>query len=198
MENESPLHGSDQIALITSMIQKARNRYHENGFLYLLWGWVIFACCVIQFVAIEFFNFEDIYYIWMVSWLVLIYQVFYLRKKVRQASVRTYTEEIQGWVWTAFGVGFLIMLFILIRMETLIIIGPMILLLYGTPILLSGIIIRFKPLVAGGVICWLLSGISVFIPLKYHILLIALALITGWIIPGYLLKGKFKRGQTTQ
>lgn len=198
MENESPQYGSDQIALITSMIQKARNRYHENGFLYLLWGWVIFTCCVIQFVAIEFFNYAEIKYIWMVSWLVLIYQIFYLRKKIKQAAVRTYTEEIQGWVWTAFGVSFFIMFFILIKMEAITLIGPMILLLYGAPIMLSGCIIRFKPLVIGGVICWLLAGVSVFIPLRYHILLIALALIAGWIVPGYLLKSKFKRGQTTQ
>ena len=47
-ENFSP---KDSLLLIDSMINQAKNRFSENGFLYLLWGWVIFACAIFHFVA---------------------------------------------------------------------------------------------------------------------------------------------------
>jgi hypothetical protein len=37
----------DSLHLIESMINKARNRFSENGHLYLLWGWVILVCSVV-------------------------------------------------------------------------------------------------------------------------------------------------------
>jgi hypothetical protein len=61
------------------------------------------------------------------------------------------------------------------------------------PTFLSGIILKFKPLVIGGISCWLLAVVSVFIPMEYQLLCIAAAVIFAWIIPGYLLKANFKR-----
>lgn len=37
-ENFSP---KDSLQLIDQMINQAKNRFSENGFLYLLWGWLI-------------------------------------------------------------------------------------------------------------------------------------------------------------
>ena len=72
---------TESIQLITSMINKAKNRFNETGILYLLWGWVVLICCVSQFIASYFFEIENAYYIWYLTWLLLFTRYFFCEKK---------------------------------------------------------------------------------------------------------------------
>jgi len=193
MENdEVKLSESESLLLIASMINKAKNRFSESGTLYLLWGWLILICCIVQFIGFYFFD-TDAYYIWFSTWFLLIYQIFYLRKKIKTQKIRTYTEEINGFVWLVFFICMILVAFIGIQFKKYEIIGPMILVLYGMPTFLSGIILKFKPLIIGGICCWIIASVSPFINIDYQLLLTSAAVISGWIIPGYLLKQKFKK-----
>jgi hypothetical protein len=49
MENNESQSAKDRLLFIESMIHKAQNRYSENGTLYLLWGWSIFLCSLVQY-----------------------------------------------------------------------------------------------------------------------------------------------------
>jgi hypothetical protein len=51
---------------------------------------------------------------------------------------------------------------------------------------------RFKPLMVGGICCWLLSIAASFITTIEVILLLVPAVLFGFIIPGYLLRARFK------
>jgi uncharacterized membrane protein len=184
---------TESIQLISSMISKAKNRFNETGFLYLLWGWVVLICCTTQFIAAYFFKYENAYYIWFVTWIVVVYQVFFLRKKRKSQTVKTYTDGINQFVWVAFFICGMLLVFILIQFKAYEAINPAILVMYGMPTFLSGIILRFKPLLIGGIFCWLFAAISPFIDFEFQLLLIAGSIIAGWIIPGYLLKRKFKK-----
>ena len=190
--NEVKLSESESLLLIASMINKAKNRFSESGTLYLLWGWLILICCIVQFIGFYFFD-TDAYYIWFSTWFLLIYQIFYLRKKIKTQKIRTYTEEINGFVWLVFFICMILVAFIGIQFKKYEIIGPMILVLYGMPTFLSGIILKFKPLIIGGICCWIIASVSPFINIDYQLLLTSAAVISGWIIPGYLLKQKFKK-----
>jgi|SRR5258706_3466464 len=182
----------DSLQLITAMINKAKNRFTETGTLYLLWGWVIFVCCISQFIMLYFFKNNGAYYIWYTTWLVLIYQVYYIIKKKRKQKVKTYADEIIGFVWLTFIISIVIIINILLRNDVLVAINPTVLVLYGIPTFLSGIILKFKPLVIGGVICWLLAIAATFTTYEYQLLLLSVAVIFAWVIPGYLLRAKFK------
>ena len=184
---------SESIRLIATMINKAKNRFNESGFLYLLWGWVVLICCVAQFSASYFFGIGNAYYVWFVTWIVVIYQVFFLRKKRNLRAVRTYTDDINQFVWIAFFICMMLLIFILLQFKKYEVINPAILVMYGMPTFLSGIILKFKPLLAGGIFCWLVAAASPFIDPEFQLLLIACSIIAGWIIPGYLLKQKFKK-----
>jgi Flp pilus assembly protein TadB len=52
---------------------------------------------------------------------------------------------------------------------------------------------RFSPLKVGGISCWALAVISVFILPAYTLLLLAAAVAIAWIVPGYLLQTKYKQ-----
>jgi hypothetical protein len=187
----------ESLALISSMVNKAKNTFSETGKLYIIWGWLIFLCCLVQFLALKIFD-KNISYIWFSTWVLLIYQIFFLRKKRKLRKVRTYTEEINGFVWLVFFICLLILAFIGIQFEQYQMIDPMILVLYGMPTFLSGIILKFRPLIVGGIICWLLAILSTFVNINFQLLLVAAGVAAGWIIPGYILKSRFKKNIANQ
>ena len=193
MSEEIKMTERESLELITSMINKAKNNFSEKGFLYLLWGWIILICCITQFVAGYLFNYANAYYVWFLPWVVVIFQMIYLNKKKKSQRTKTYTEEINAWVWLVFFICMVLMIFICVRFKKYEMINPLLLILYGMPTFLSGIIIKFKPLMIGGICCWILAFMASFIAYKYQLLLISTAVIAAWIIPGYLLQIKYKK-----
>lgn len=192
-ENFSP---EQSLQLIGTMINKARNRYSENGHLYLLWGWAVFACCIVQFILLNVIHFEQHYLVWFSMWLVLIYQFFYLRKQHKKIRVKAYTDEIIAAVWISFIVLMFLFGFLfgkLMGSEYYRYLNPAYLALYGMPTVISGSILRFRPLIVGGVTCWVLSILSPFVAYEYQLLLLAAAVVAGWIIPGYLLRIRYNK-----
>jgi hypothetical protein len=193
MIEEQNFSEKESLELITSMINKAKNRFVENGFLYILWGWVILICSIIQFISLYFFNSEKGYYIWFLSWGLLIFQINYLRKKRKTRTEITYTSEIGEFVWVVFVVCIFLLIFVLIKLGAGNAINPAILVMYGMATVLLGYILQFKPLIFGGIICWALSVLAVFVLNEFQSLLIVPAVIAAWLIPGYLLQKKYKK-----
>src|SRR5215212_9312760 len=195
MQQEN-LPGKESLVLIESMINKAKNQFSENGHLYLLWGWAVFICSLAQFILMNYVHYEKHYFVWFSMWLVLIYQVIYLRKKRKQERVRTYTDEIVGFVWISFFILMVLFGFLFGKIfdveKYYAFIDPAFLALYGMPTFLSGIILKFRPLIIGGICCWCLSVIASFISPQYHLLLLPVAMVIAWIIPGYMLRRKYK------
>lgn len=194
--NEENFDPKQSLLLIESMINRAKDKFAEDGSMYLLWGWVVFVCSLTQFVLMHFFKYPYHYVVWFASWIIVIYQLVYVRKKIKRRRVRTYTGYILGYVWLTFVIVIFLLAFLIGRLtegDYYIHISPILLTIYGIPIFLSGIILRFKPLVVGGIGCWILSIAAMLIDnYDYQFLLIPLAMIIAWIIPGYLLRAKYK------
>lgn len=184
------------LELIGQMINKAQNKFGENGHLYLLWGWAILACSLAQFVLAYYVKWEHHYTVWFLTWLVFIYQMIYLARQKKREKVKTYTDDIIKIVWITFIVLMFLFGFLfgkLMGEEYYKFLNPGILALYGMPTVLSGAILKFRPLVIGGIVCWILSIISAYIPFQYQLLLLSAAVIAAWIIPGYLMRNRFKQ-----
>jgi len=193
---EENITQQQSLAIIESMIYKAKNQFSENGFAYLLWGWVILFCSLSQFVLQYFFQYPRHYLVWMLTWVAVIVQVIYYAKRDKKRVVKTYTGEIMGYVWMTFVIMLLLAGTLVSRalQPAQYYIGNIIILvLYGMPTFLSGIILKFRPLVRGGICCWILAVLAGFIPHAFIILLLAAAVIAAWIIPGYLLRSRYKK-----
>ncbi len=196
MEKETGLSHLEGLEIIQTMINRAKDKFSEDGHLYLLWGWVVFACSITQFILLKYTSFEQHYFVWLLCWVVVIYQTFYLAKKRKQEKVRTETGDIIGYVWLAFVIAMFLMGFLFGRVlgeNYYRMVSPGFLVLYGIPTFLSGIILRFRPLVIGGVSCWVLSLLSVFVDPSYQLLFLSAAMLVAWIIPGYLLRSKYNK-----
>lgn len=116
---------------------------------------------------------------------------FHCQEKEERKS-KAYTDEMGAYVWMAFGVMMLISVFLMAKNNMWDKTYPVFLTLYGMPTFLSGVVLRFKPLRVGGIICWMLAIASAFIGTDYQLLLLAAAVIAAWITPGYLLRAKYK------
>lgn len=196
MQQENPLSEQESLALIESMINKAKNQFTETGHLYLLWGWVVLICSTGQFIMIQFMHTDKHYYIWFLTWIVAVYQVFYLGRKKKKEKVRTYTSEIIGYVWLSFVIAIFLITYIIGRGNNVVYfktVYPVMFVLYGIPTFLSGIILRFRALVIGGIGCWVIAVIAPYFPFAYQLLLVAVIMIMAWIIPGYLLQARHKK-----
>lgn len=187
-ENFSP---KDSLLLIDSMINQAKNRFSENGFLYLLWGWLVLFCSIGHFVLLKLKLFKHPELIWTSCWLAVIFQVIYLARIKKKEVVKTYSEHIIAYIWVSFGICMFILSFILARSNGWQSLFSLFLMLYGTPTFLSGVVMQFKPLKIGGIACWVLAIISTFILPVYGLLLLAVAMIAAWIVPGYQLRKKY-------
>lgn len=196
MNDQKDFSPQQSLSVIQSMIETARNQFSENGHLYLLWGWVVFLCSLAQFILMYYVEYDRHYMVWMLTWGAFIYQTIYLIRNRRRERVKTYADRIVGYVWMAFVIMMFLFGFLLGRElgdNYYRMMSPGFLALYGMPTFLSGIILKFRPLVIGGICCWMLSVAGSYVPYEFQLLLLSAAMITAWIIPGYLLRMKYKK-----
>lgn len=187
---EKVLSEKESLALITSMISKARNHYHESGSSSLLWGFanvIVFVLAYLQsqdWINLPFNPF------WLMG-VAIILQVYFSWKERGAKKTVTFRDEAHYYVWIAFGISVGILTIAGGLSDIGYIVLPLLLLLFGIPSFISGSIKKFKPLIIGGIICWTLSIVSFFFRENEVYLLVALAAFCAWVIPGFILRKNY-------
>ena len=186
--NEKMMTGEESLKIITEMINRTKVNISQGSFHLLLWGWLIFLCSLADYILMRFTGFEHSYYVWFLVIPGIFVSLIYGFTKGRQAKVHTYAEMIYMWTWIGFLGAFIALFFIQAkRMEMF---GQYILLLAGFATFVSGIIIRFRPLIIGGISFWIIAIAVSFTGPSIAPLGMPLAVITGYLIPGYMLKNR--------
>jgi hypothetical protein len=54
---------------------------------------------------------------------------------------------------------------------------------------------KFKPMLYGGIVCWVLALASNFTNIKIDMLFTAIATTTAWLIPGLILNAKYRKAK---
>jgi len=184
------MNESESLKLITEMIGKAKSSYHSSGTGAIMWGIVIFFCSIFDFLEMQF-HFYIGFDIWWLMWVALIPQLVMVFKNSKNKKFVSYEETTMSYVWSAFGASILMLMFFNgyyrpSHSESLF------LMLFGLPTFITGGMFRFKPMIVGGMICWVLFAVSLYTELKINLLLMALAALSAWLIPGIILRKKCK------
>jgi len=184
-ENFSP---QESLQLIKTMITKARANLSENRFYFLLWGWVTFLAIIIQFLLKVVFKLEHHYFVWLVVIPTTIITIIYSSRKTKGFKVKTYIGESMSNLWIGIGISFFVLSYIISNSQQ----GwfyayPFFILFYGLGTFVSGRILKFNPLIIGGIFNWMLAIACVYVAFDYQLLLAATAILTSYIIPGHLL-----------
>ena len=189
---ESNLTEKDSLKLITEMIKAAKGNANQSFFHIIMWGWVISTICIAQFIMIRFSDWgKNSVYIWLLVLPFGIVSSVYGYKQGRKEKVKTFIDSVYAWVWIAFVISLTLVLIISLR--NVMSITPLVLVTAGTATFLSGQIIKFKPLIWGGLAFWGWSLVAFGLQNELNLIINALAIFTGYLIPGYMLKNKLKK-----
>jgi hypothetical protein len=179
------LTARQSLDIITTMIREAKGKVQRNNFYFILWGWVIVLANIGMY-ALTQINYERPYVVWLITIPAWIYTLVSAFKRGRAAETVSHLDRISGWLWMSFGVT--IFIFVAFGSKINFQINPVILTITAIPTLVSGIILRFKPFIFGGIVFWI-AGIATFLsPMIYQPLIGAAAIIAGYLVPGYMLK----------
>jgi hypothetical protein len=189
MENEEKMMtGEESLRIITEMLNKTRINFRQGSFHLLFWGWLIVVCSLAEYFLTRFTSLSHPYRVWLLVIPGVFVSMIFGFVKGRKARVHTYADSIWMWTWMAFLLAAIVLFIVHSKsMET---ISPYILLLAGFPTFVSGIIIRLKPLIAGGICFWILALVVHFSGPTIGPLGVPVAMIAGYLIPGYMLKNK--------
>jgi hypothetical protein len=189
MENEEKLMtGEESLKVITAMINKTRVNVIQSSFHLLFWGWLIFACSISEFLLWKFTDFATPWYVWFFVIPGVFVSMIYGFTKGRRASLHTYAEGIYVWLWLAFLFASIVLF--VIHSNNMESFSQYILMVVAIPTFLSGVVLKFRPLIWGGVSFWIFALVAHFGGPVVSGLSIPVATITGYLIPGYLLRKK--------
>lgn len=188
-ENFSP---EQSLRVIQSMISKTKQDMSDNGIYFLVWGWITFIACTGQFVLKHIIKYEQHYQVWWLVVVGIVFSIWYGIKEGRQRRVKTYVGEAMKYLWIGMGVSYFVLSMILSKVGWGSAVFPFFIMLYGLGTFVSGSIIKFRPLIIGGIIAWALAIGAAYVEYDYQMLFGAAAILISYIIPAYMLRFKNK------
>lgn len=184
-ENFSP---QQSLQLIESMIKKVRNDISANRFYFLFWGWLSFLAILAQFVLKVIVKYQHHYIVWLCVIPAVIITIVHSNKQHGKHH-STYVGDSMRYLWMGIGISFFVLSFVVSNSKGgWNIAYPFFILFYGLGTFVSGMFLKFKPLIIGGIFNWLLACVCVLLPYDYQLLTAAAAILTSYIIPGHIIQ----------
>jgi len=185
----------ESFSIISKAISNFKMNYRETAKVFLLWGWVLALASFSNFIVLKILYSREAYELmglfsicnWALFILIgFIIMLFMERKINRDKKVFSYLENYFKNLWTVTAASFIIATFLCIKLE--INPPPIMLLIAGMATTISGLLIKFRPLLVGGIVFLVFSMASAFVSNEYISLIVFAAIIGGYLVPGYLLK----------
>jgi hypothetical protein len=192
MDEQDNLSNKQRLHLIEQMISAAKDEHRESGIPWLFWGSLLFGASVTSIVLMLVEKMEYISQVW--SGMLVAGSVIYsiMAFTTKREAVKTYVEELLE----RFEKGFFISLFAMVAGLFLLDAGGRLFgfyyILYAFWLFIHGSAIRFRPLIIGAFFNWV-AAILIFImdDFLYSMIVSAIAIFIGFIVPGYLLRKQY-------
>lgn len=193
---ESTFDEQQSLQVIKEMVQVSRKKLKSDGILFILWGWISFISYFLEYLAqtvphtYQFSIFKS-YTTVILPIAGIIITVIYLIRKSRIVS--TYIGIALRYVWVGVFVG--MVLINLIQANVLHGIPfelqlPIFMVLIAFALVVTGGLLRYKMIIAGGVVFGLLAYLASFFSFNNQLLIDSIAWLIAFIIPGHILYAK--------
>jgi len=188
---EKQFTGEESLKLINRMIYEAKGYFYESGIGGLIYGYSIVICTLLTYFRekdLLAFPFNPFY---------LMTPVFFIQgwvqyKEEKKKKAKTFTDEAVDYVW----LGYFLSVFAALCgnfANAGYIIVTIILLLTAGASFITGMLTKFRYHVVCGIVCMLIAAVSFFVQnANIYLLLTAVAMLV-WLIPGYILRVRFKK-----
>jgi len=204
METEEPnsdfIDEQQSLQVIKEMIQVSQKRLRNDGILFIVWGWISFigyfflnyltSVCITTYQIMEIVRALRI----LLPLLGLAYTMYYLLQQ--RKKVQTYIGISIRYVWFSLFVSMVMINHILFNVNRSInfeLQHPIFMVLIAFAITVTGGILRYKIIIAGGIAFGILAVIASHVQLQEQLLLEAIAWGIAFIIPGHILYSQRKR-----
>jgi hypothetical protein len=197
-QNADLFDENQSLQVIKEMIQVSQKKLKNDGILFILWGWVSFLTCSLEFVlqsvphTYQMTLFKG-YATIVLAVFGLGFSIFYIYRKDRKAT--TYIGTSLRYLWISMFVGMVVINLIqnnVLHKITFELQLPVFMVLVANALIVTGGMLRYKMVVAGGIIFGLLAYIASFFSLNQQFMIEAIAWAIGFIIPGHILYAKRK------
>jgi len=188
---EKELKPEESLKIIEQMIQKTKANLHDSSFYFLLWGWIILLIVIGQSLLEHFTTYNKTYIVWILVIPGIITSLIYGAIKGKKAKIESHLDRLNFLNWMIFLGSYFIVIIFMKDFDYKV--SPIIFLLAGNATLLTGFIIKFRPLIIGGLVFW--AGVFCQFLLPYNLLefVFPFIIIFGYLVPGYLLKFQNKK-----
>jgi hypothetical protein len=184
MEN---INANASFDIISESIRNAKVNLRSQSFYYILWGWLAVVSSLFDFTLIKmgesYFHFIPWILMMPLGWLG---SYIYSRNQSDSKGFVTQVESFLKYLWLTLGLAMAVVIFVSVLNK----INPAILILAlaGIGTLVSGLTMKFKPLIIGGILFFIFSLVCLYIKSETIYLVYALAIILGYLVPAYKLK----------
>jgi hypothetical protein len=192
MENNQKFSAEQSLQVIQSMIEKAKQDVANNSFYLLLWGWLIFIAALLNFGLKKFTDFEQPYLAWNLVWIGAIASIIKGVRDSKKITVKTFVGETMKVFGISQGILYTGLAFFFGKYDLWAISFPLYILVYAVTCFFMGALMQFPLLKWTGLLCLPIMVIGVYVSFDWQLLLMALAILISYIIPGHVLSAKEK------
>jgi len=193
--DKTTLTPEESFDIITKAISNFKINYKEGAKIFLLWGWMMSIASFSNFIVLKILRHKEAYELSGIfslgNWLLFILSTFIIlffmeRKTNKDKKIYSHLESYINILWTVSGISMFVATFLSFKLG---IVPPTILLLIaGIATTITGLVIKFKPLIIGGIAFFIFSIATTFVSNENTALITGAAIICGYLIPGYFLK----------
>lgn len=191
----------EEIRLIKEMVEKTRKATAESGSLFIFWGFLLIVAIIVTYVLAYFHKFHWIWANWIavaiIGW---VYSALYGIRQERTQKTRTYAQMAAKHLSIACGAAYLLAAFVfpLFKVYSYNAISILVAFISGILIFMLGGIYEWNLLKWCGLLWWLGAVGMTFVPGDYRTLCLIPLIILGYLVPGLILRSRYKKEQSSK
>ena len=189
-KNFTPEEGFD---LIQKHISNFKKNYRDNAKIFLLWGWIMSLASFSHFALTKILIQKEAYDVMLSfsigNWIGFVLTGFvieYFVDRNKDKKVFSQLDSFSNFLWKVTGASIPVTVFLCIKLQVPP--PPFFLLIMGTATTITGLLIKFKPVLIGGIAFYLFAIASAFVTDENTLLVMGAAIICCYLVPGYFLK----------
>ncbi len=190
------MEAKESIELIKDMIRKTKNAAAYSGDIYIIWGMLTLLAVLGTYLLVVLKLYQ---YIW-INWTAFmgggfIYSVYHGITRERRADLVTFAGRILGYTWFACGVSLVILAFVapLAGLYPTHMIPALVAIVIGIGYYITGKVVQWKLLVWLAFLWWVGGSGMMFVKTDSILLIFALLMSLGYLVPGFILRAKYKK-----
>lgn len=192
-QNTELFDENQSLMVIKDMIEVSKNKLKTDGILLIIWGYTMSLGNLGSYLNNQLFLPNLIhsilkYTFYAFPFLALSYTIFYIIKQ--RKKVTTYIGLSLRYVWVTLFVSLMltnIILFNVLQEANFPLQHPLFMVLIAFAVVTTGIILRYRLIIIGGIIFAILAYICSHLALRDQMLLEAIAWFIALVIPGHLM-----------